>query len=109
MLWRFYVNVDWRQSNNKQSMAVRVIRKSWWVDFRVDYVRYRKRSPENSKAGAQAYEAALRQKLARKDSTDTSKNEKRPTFQQFARKWFDDYVRPNNKYSEQLAKKYVLA
>ena len=35
-------------------------------------------------------------------------NERRPTFQKFAWLWFDDYVKPNNKHSEQLAKKYVL-
>jgi integrase len=28
---------------------------------------------------------------------------------EFAVKWFEDYVRPNNKYSEQLSKKYILS
>ncbi|WP_408918068.1 hypothetical protein [Bradyrhizobium arachidis] len=31
------------------------------------------------------------------------------TFAEFAVKWFEDYVRPNNKYSEQLSKKYILS
>ena len=46
------------------NMAVRKIRNSWWVDFRHDHVRIRKKSPENSRAGAAAYEALLRRKLA---------------------------------------------
>ena len=32
-----------------------------------------------------------------------------PTFEEFVASWFEDYVKPNNKYSEQLAKKYVLS
>lgn len=32
-----------------------------------------------------------------------------PTFAEFAETWLNDYVRPNNKYSEQIAKKYVLS
>jgi integrase len=39
---------------------------------------------------------------------DPSTSEGIPALQQFAWKWFDDYVRPNNKHSEQLAKKYIL-
>jgi integrase len=31
------------------------------------------------------------------------------TFEQFASKWFEDYVQTNNKYSEQRTKKYVLS
>src|ERR1700730_3172119 len=96
------------QSNNKQSMAVRVIKTSWWVDFTVNHVGYRRRSPDNSRAGAQAYEMVLRQKVAREGSVTMPANERRPTFQKFAWLWFDDYVKPNNKHSEQLAKKYVL-
>jgi hypothetical protein len=45
-------------------MTVRLIKKSWWVDFSVDYTRYRKQSPENTGIGALAYEAVLRRKLA---------------------------------------------
>ncbi|MGY3132302.1 integrase [Bradyrhizobium sp. USDA 4501] len=87
-----------------------MIKTSWWVDFTVNSTRYRKRSPENTKAGAQAYEATLRQKLARGDSIELGAlRSKDLTFAEFAVKWFDDYVRPNNKYSEQLSKKYILS
>jgi integrase len=66
------------------------------------------RSPENSKAGAQAYEALLRQKLARGESVDGSLEKKTYTFEQFAWKWFDEYVIPNNKYLEQRTKRITL-
>ena len=88
-------------------MAVRKIKKSWWIDLRFDHTRYRKRSPENSKAGAAAYEAVLRQKLARGEDIER-KADALETFESFAWKWFDEYVIPNNKYSEQRNKKYIL-
>lgn len=92
-------------------MAVRLIKKSWWVDFRANHTRYRKRSPENSRAGTLAYEATLRQKLARGEpidkEVDATKQDK--PLERFAWEWFDEYVIPNNKYSEQRAKKYILS
>jgi integrase len=90
-------------------MAVRIIRKSWWVDFRVNHARHRIRSPENTRAGAQAYEASLRQRLARGESIAASSNTPRKcTFEQFAWQWFKDYVVPNNKPSEQAGKRWIL-
>jgi integrase len=89
-------------------MAVRIIRKWWCVDFTVDYIRYRRRSPANSKAGAEAYEALLRQKLARGESIDRESQLRDMLFEQFALQWFEDYVIPNNKFSEQRAKKRIL-
>jgi len=90
-------------------MAVRIIKKSWWVDFRFNHRRYRKRSPENTKAGAEAYEAFLKRKLALGESIDALMPQEELTFEQFAQKWFEDYVIPNNKHSEQRSKKYVLS
>jgi integrase len=92
-------------------MAVRIDKKSWWVDFRYNHTRYRKRSPENSKAGARAYEAVLRSKLARGENINREAQAKlqEQAFAQFARRWFDDYVVPNNKYSEQKAKRHILS
>jgi integrase len=90
-------------------MTVRLIKKTWWVDLRIDHVRYRKRSPENSKAGAQAYEAAVRQRLARGEPTDGKlRQDPEPLFRDFAWTWFNDYVLANNKFSEQRAKRSVL-
>jgi integrase len=90
-------------------MAVRILKDSWWVDFRFDNTRYRRRSPDNTKAGAQAYEALLRQKLARGDGIarvpETTQDQ---LFETFAETWFREYVQPNNKHSEQRAKQYIL-
>jgi integrase len=91
-------------------MAVRNIKNSWWIDIRINHTRYRKRSPENSKAGAQAYESVVRHKLARGESIEpVSAPESVPTFEEFAWKWFEDYVLPNNKFLEQRSKKYILS
>ncbi len=91
-------------------MAVRKIKNSWWVDFRAGYIRYRKRSPENTQAGAKAYEATLRQKLARGESIEkpVQAPPEKQSFEQFAWRWFEDYVMANNKFSEQRAKEGVL-
>src|SRR5216683_2256455 len=90
-------------------MAVRKIKKSWWVDIHFDGRRYRKRSPDNTRQGALAYELLLRRKLARGEPIKNEKQCKDQTLAEFAATWLEDYVRPNNKYSEQLAKKYVLS
>jgi integrase len=91
-------------------MALRMLRKSWWVDISHRGKRHRIKSPENSKAGAAAYEAVLRQKLARGESPEnvTQKIAQEPLFELFAEQWFNEYVVPNNKNSEQRSKRYVL-
>lgn len=90
-------------------MAIRKIKNSWWADFRFGRKRYRKRSPENSRAGASAYEASLKTRLARGEKIDGQDSEKRTmTFSEFSKKWFDCYVLTNNKPSEQLHKKSAL-
>ena len=88
-------------------MAVRQIKKAWWVDFRSENIRYRRRSPENSRAGARAYEASLRHRLVRGERLDV-KNSEVPTFAQFAETWFSGYVVTNNKPSEQRSKRNIL-
>jgi integrase len=92
-------------------MAVRKENNSWWVGFRFNHIRYRKRSPEPSRTGALAYEATLRQKLAHGESIDKSSHviQEEQIFEKFVRKRFDEYVVPNNKYSEQRTKKYILS
>ena len=92
-------------------MAVRKIKNTWWVDFRFNVTRYRKRSPENSRAGAQAYEATLRQKLSHGEliGKEADATEKNQPFEKFALRWFEQYVVPNNKYSEQYAKRKILS
>jgi integrase len=91
-------------------MAVRKVKKSWWVDFQFDSRRYRKRSPENTRQGALAYELALRQKLASGERIDGATVERKDqTLAEFSAKWIEDYVKPNNRYSEQLKKRHILS
>src|SRR5665213_1052680 len=90
-------------------MTVRIIRSSWWIDFQFDGRRYRKRSPENSRRGALSYEAVLRQKLTRGERVDRAQQGTNETFVKFSERWMEDYVKPNNRSSEQLAKKYTFA
>lgn len=91
-------------------MVVRLIKKTWWVDFQFENKRYRRRSPKNSQKDARDYEAVLRQKLARGESIDRDAAQPADErFDAFAARWLQDYVKPNNRSSEQLAKKYILA
>ena len=90
-------------------MAVRQLRRSWWIDITFNDKRYRIRSPENSRPGALAYEAVLRQRLSRGEPIRPPRNGAvHESFEQFARRWFDEYVVPNNKYSERITKRYIL-
>src|SRR5438034_6621629 len=93
-------------------MAVRKIKTSWWIDFRHNGTRYRKRSPANSKAGAEDFEATTRQKLARGESLDvvldSKEEERKQKFKNFAWQWLDTYAKTNNKFSEIERKRYTL-
>jgi integrase len=91
-------------------MTVRKIKSSWWVDFTFSHKRYRKRSPENSRPGALAYETVLRHRLACGVGIDDpeQKSEQKILFEEFALRWFEDYVVPNNKFSERRIKWYTL-
>ncbi len=90
-------------------MAVRKFRKSYWVDFQYNNVRYRRRSPVNTKQGALDYEAILRRKVLKGEPIDEWKNENlNQRFSEYAWKWFEEYVVANNKHSEILSKKCIL-
>lgn len=93
-------------------MSARKFRTSWWVDLRDPRgLRYRLRSPENSKAGALAYEALLRRELALHGSIQHLKEKKesqKPTLSVFAARWMREYVRTNNKPSEYRSKERML-
>ena len=92
-------------------MAVRKIKGSWWVDFRFNGARFRKRSPDNSRAGARVYETTLRHKLAQGkllDRDNDGQNQQAQTFEKFAWQWFELYVKNNNKMSEVCGKQSIL-
>lgn len=79
----------------------------WWVRFRFNHKRYFKVSPDNSQAGAKAYEALLRSKLAIGEPiVDSKVNVK--TFQEFSESWMEIYVKSNNKHSEISNKECIL-
>jgi len=88
-------------------MGVRKRNNKWWVDFCFQKVRYRRPSPHNSKGSALAYELLLKQKLARGEPLDPE-NKKTTTFKDFARDWFETYVKNNNKHSTILTKEMIL-
>jgi integrase len=73
-------------------------------------MRYQRPSPDNTCAGAKAFEALIRQKLARGEALEEEVKEKNkiPIFKEFAQKWMDVYVKNNNKYSEILNKESLL-
>lgn len=91
-------------------MSVRKIRNSWWVDFRHTGERHRKRSPLNSRHGAEDYELTLRSRLNRGEPIDGPDVEQPrvPTFAEFAVEWFETYVKANNKPSEVSMKRSIL-
>lgn len=94
-------------------MGVRKLKGSWWVDFQWKQVRHRRRSPVNSKGGAQQYEAALRNELLRHGSLEhldrpTPAKPQVPTFMEFAHRWLREYVDVNNGLSERKNKRTSL-
>ncbi len=100
------------QLQNKYDMSARKVRKTWWVDFRFKNERHRVRSPENSKAGAEAYEALLRQRMARGEpirGIATETTVRAPRFKDFSAHWYQTYVITNNKPSEQRTKRSCLS
>ena len=90
----------------RKYMSVRKRGDKWWVDFCFSRLRYRRPSPDNSRAGAQAFETLLRYKLARGEPIE--EEEPAVNFKEFADSWFQTYVRNNNKHSEIIGKETIL-
>lgn len=89
-------------------MVVRKINNNWYVDFRFNRERIRKKSPENSKAGAQAYEALYRQRLIRGEGLEQKEEKNVPLFQNFAWEWHKKYALTYNSESEVKGKESTL-
>ena len=89
-------------------MSVFTKNNKWWIDLMVNRTRYRRPSPDNTKSGALAYEALVRQKVARGEELFPKPKPQVPLFKEFAKKWFEAYVKVNNKPSEIKSKKSVL-
>lgn len=86
-------------------MTARRIKGAWWVDFRLNHERIRKKSPLNTKRGAEVFEKQLREELIL--GIDEPKREL-PTYKEHAQDWMDTYVLVNNKPSEVAAKRKIL-
>lgn len=89
-------------------MSVRKIRNKWWVDIRFKEERYRKKSPDNTRSGALAYEATLRARLAAGERVDGDRCASVPTLAAFAPTWMERSVAANNKPSDQATKESIL-
>ncbi len=91
-------------------MTTRKIGGHWWVDFRYERKRIRRKSPVNTKRGAADYECVLRQRLLRGEPVDGRKEQekKMPTFADFSTEFMDVYATTNNKPSERFNKRRVL-
>ncbi len=81
---------------------------SYWIDVGLNKKRFRKRSPDNSYKGALAYEALIRQKLARGQPLEEPMPEKKYTFKKIALQWLEVYVKNNNKPSEYYNKRNIF-
>lgn len=97
-------------SQYKNNMSVYKRNNKYWIAFRYSRQRYRKVSPDNTYAGAKAFEALLRQRLAKGEPIETpqKKEIKLPNFRDFSDKWMKTYVATNNKPSEQGQKKCMV-
>ena len=83
---------------------------AWYIDVRVGKKRIRKKSPVNSKRGAQEYESLVRECLMRGEDPFAVEEEEAPasTFSDFIQEWMRTYVATNNKASEQAKKRTIL-
>lgn len=91
-------------------MTQRKIGNSWWVDITHGGKRYRKKSPDNTKTGAQAFEATVRRKLAEGAPPEDAEKKKNQTqrFETFAWFWFETHVVVHNKPSSVLKARSTL-
>jgi integrase len=91
-------------------MSIYKNKNKYWISIYHERKRIRRASPENTYAGAKAYESVLRQKLARGEGIIEKIEDDKPipNFNDFTQRWFDVYVKNNNKHSEILNKASVL-
>ena len=81
----------------------------WWVDFRFQGQRIRKRSPVQTKRGAEQYERCLRSDLvADVEAGRDPFAGPPPTFAEFAERWMREYVAVLNRPSTQREKRVTI-
>jgi len=81
----------------------------WWVDFRYRRKRLRKRSPVQTKRGAEQFERQLRQEFAEDETHGRNPFAgPPPLLRDFVDRWFAEYVVPRNKRSTCREKRYAF-
>lgn len=90
-------------------MTVRLIKGCYFVDIRWQRQRIRRKSPLNTRRGAETYERQVREQLVNGTfEREEPKPPHTPTFAAFAQEFLANYVRPNNKPSEAETKASIL-
>jgi integrase len=89
-------------------MSIKKRGNKYYVDFTLDGKRIREVSPDNSLAGAKAFEAYKRNMAKNESANNTGRKRKNYTFEVFSREWLLTYAKPNNKPSEYTNKVHIL-
>jgi integrase len=92
-------------------MTARRIKQSWFVDFWLHFpdgrqTRVRKRSPVQSKRGAESYERQLRDEMINPTLAEVKKEV--PTLKVFSEEFLSTYCVTNNSPSEQQGKRHIF-
>ncbi len=81
----------------------------WWVDFRFQHRRIRKRSPVQTRRGAEQFERTLRNDFAADAEAGRDPFEgPPPTFAEFAERWMREYAQVRNRPCAQAEKRSAL-
>jgi len=91
-------------------MTARKYKGAWWVDFRFERERVRKKSPVDTKRGAEDYERLLRDRLLRGEPLDGSApaGKEAQNAGTYLDEWLDTYALTENKPSEYDSKKTII-
>ena len=92
-------------------MTARKIKDAWWVDFYLKVpgrpdARVRRRSPVQTKKGAETYERQLQEAALASSTLQSTLLE--PTVEEFAKEFLTTYAAVNNRYSELESKEMIL-
>ncbi len=99
-----------REPGNPMSVLRRTDRRNeWWVDFRYRRKRIRKRSPVQTKRGAEQYERQLRKEFAEDETHGRDPfSAPPPRYRDYVESWMHDYVEPRNRLSGRIEKQSYL-
>lgn len=90
-------------------MTARRLKGAWWVDFRFERERIRKKSPVDTKRGAEEYERVLRERLLRGEPLEGSTSTREERAGDFFDTFLKTYAQTENKPSERASKESIVA